>query len=481
MIQWVVRVPEAPVFSGDSGMSKTYRPWNPDQNWLVPPSPRDWVSEGDLTYFLLDVVQTLDLSPILRKYEAEGRGYPPFHSRMMVALLLYAYCRGVFSSRRIMQACEERVTFRVIVGEDIPDFRTISDSRKLHLKELEGLFVQGLRLCAGAGLVKVGLVSLDGTKVKANASRHKAMSYEYMQKEEQRLQGEIAELLSQAESTDAAEDDLHGREMRGDELPAELARRESRLARIQEAKKALEEQAQAAARIEEARRQAEDDARRAAGETPRARKPVDPTPDPKAQRNFTDPESKIMKVSNKGFDQCGNAQAVCNEEQIIVAADVTDQANDKRQVQPMVAQAQENLAEVGVEEKIGAFDADTGYYSEENVSHLEGEQIDPYIATERLKHHEKASCASDHDGPPAENLTPKERMACKLRTKQGRETYAKRKGMIEPIFGQIKQGRGFRQFLLRGLEKMRGEWRLICLTHNLKKLFGSGRWAGAGG
>jgi len=462
-------------------MSKTYRPWNPDQNWLLPPSARDWVPEGDLTYFLLDVVQSLDLSAILRKYELEGRGYPPFHPRMMLALLLYAYCRGVFSSRRIMQACEERVTFRVIVGEDIPDFRTISDFRKLHLKELAGLFVEGLRLCAEAGLVKVGLVSLDGTKMKANASRHKAMSYEYMQKEEERLQKEIAELLTQAESTDAAEDDLHGREARGDELPADpslrsrtwLARRESRRGKIQEAKKALEEQALAAAQAEEARRQAEDDARRAAGEIPRARKPVDPTPEPKAQRNFTDPESKIMKVSNKGFEQCGNAQAVCNGEQIIVAADVTDQANDKRQVQPMVTQAQENLAAAGVEEKIGALDADTGYYSEENVSHLEGEKIDPYIATERLKHHEKASCASDPDRPPAENLTPKERMARKLRTKHGRETYAQRKGMIEPIFGQIKQGRRFRQFLLRGLEKMRGEWRLICLTHNLLKLFGA--------
>ena len=462
-------------------MSKTYRAWNPDQNWLLPPSPRDWVPEGDLTYFLLDVVQTLDLSPILRKYEAEGRGYPPFHPRMMVALLLYAYCRGVFSSRRIMQACEERVTFRVIVGEDIPDFRTISDFRKLHLKELAGLFVEGLRLCAGAGLVKVGLVSLDGTKVKANASRHKAMSYEYMHKEEERLRKEMAELLAQAESTDAAEDDLHGREARGDELPAELARRETRLAKIQEAKRALEAQALAAAQAETARRQAEDDARRAVGETPRGRAPVDATPGPKAQRNFTDPESKIMKVSNKGFEQCGNAQIVCNEEQIIVAADVTDQANDKRQVKPMVSQAQENLAAAGVEEKIGALDADTGYYSEENVSHLEGEKIDPYIATERLKHHEKASCASDPDSPPADNLTPKERMARKLRTKHGRETYAQRKGMIEPIFGQIKQVRGFCQFLLRGLEKMRGEWRLICLTHNLRKLFRSGRWAVAVG
>ena len=453
-------------------MSKTYRPWNPDQDWLLPPSPREWLPEGDLVYFMLDVVKALDLSAITRRYEAEDRGFPPYHPRLMVTLLLYSYCMGVYSSRRIQKLCERDASYRVIVGNDVPNFRTISDFRKDHLPALQGLFVQVLRLCAEAGMVNVGLVSLDGTKVKANASRHKAMSYEYMQKEEERLQKEIAELLSKAESTDAAEDDLHGREARGDELPAELARRETRLAKIQEAKKALEEQALAASQVEEGRRQAKDDARRAAGETPRARAPIDPTPEPKAQRNFTDPESKIMKVSNKGFEQCGNAQAVCNEEQIIVAADVTDQANDKRQVQPMVSQAQENLAAAGVEEKIGALDADTGYYSEENVSHLEGEKIDPYIATERLKHHEKALC--DPDSPVPEDCTPKERMARKLRTKHGRETYAKRKGMIEPIFGQIKQVRGFRQFLLRGLEKMRGEWRLICLTHNLKKLFRKG-------
>jgi transposase len=414
-----------------------------------------------------------------RRYEEEDRGFPPFHPRMMVALLLYSYCLGTYSSRRIQKLCERDAAYRVIVGNDVPNFRTISDFRKDHLSALQGLFTQVLKLCREAGLVKIGLLSLDGTKVKANASRHKAMRYEYMQKEEHRLQEEIAGLLAQAESTDAAEDELHGREARGDELPAELGRRESRLAKIQEAKKALEKQALAVAQAEEARRQAENDARRAAGEAPRARAPVDAVPAPKAQRNFTDPESKIMKVSNKGFDQCGNAQAVANEEQIILAADVTDQANDKRQVQPMVSQAQDNLTQAGVEEKIGAPDADSGYYSEDNVSYLEGETIDPYIATERLKHHEKASCASD--GPLPENLTPKERMARKLRTKHGRETYAKRKGMIEPIFGQIKQARGFRQFLLRGLEKMRGEWRLICLTHNLNKLFGSGRWAVAEG
>ena len=279
-------------------MSKTYRPWNPDQDWLLPPSPREWLPEGDLVYFMLDVVRTLDLSEITRRYEQEDRGFPPYHPRLMVTLLLYAYCMGAYSSRRIQKLCERDAAYRVIVGNDVPNFRTISDFRKDHLPALQGLFVQVLMLCRQSGLVTVGLVSLDGTKVKANASRHKAMSYEYMQKEEERLQKEIAELLSKAESTDAAEDDLHGREARGDELPAELARRETRLAKIQEAKKALEEQALAAAQAEDARRQTEDDARRAAGETPRARAPVDPTPDPKAQRNFTDPESKIMKVSN---------------------------------------------------------------------------------------------------------------------------------------------------------------------------------------
>ncbi|MFV1968738.1 MAG: transposase, partial [Pirellulaceae bacterium] len=332
-----------------------------------------------------------------------------------------------------------------------------------------GLFVEVLKLCAAAGLVKVGLVSLDGAKVKANASRHKAMSYDYMQKEEARLHKEIAELLAKAKSADEAEDALHGPDKRGDELPAELARRETRLARIREAKKALETQALEAARSEEARRDTKDEQRRANGETPRKRKPVDTAPKPKAQYNFTDPESKIMKVSNKGFDQCGNAQAVANEAQIIIAADVTPQANDKRQVVPMVEQSQENLQAADVEEKIGAFDADTGYFSEENVAYLEDQEIDPHIATERLKHHEKIPLVPK--GRPPKDLTAKQRMARKLRTKKGRETYAKRKGMIEPIFGQIKQARGFRQFLLRGMDKMRGEWSLVCMTHNLLKLF----------
>ena len=452
-------------------MSKSYRPWNPDQTYLLPPSSRDWLPDGDLVYFMLDVVQTLGLSAITRKYEKEDRGAPPYHPRMMVTLLLYSYCVGVYSSRRIQKRCERDAAYRVIVGDDVPGFRTISDFRKLHLPELQGLFVEVLKLCAEAGLVKVGLVSLDGSKVKANASRHKAMSYEYMQKEEERLHKEIAELLAKAKSVDEAEDALHGPDKRGDELPAELSRRETRLARIQEAKKALETQALEAARAEEARRDAKDEQRLAAGETVRKRKPVDTAPKPKAQYNFTDPESKIMKVSNKGFDQCGNAQAVANGEQVIIAADVTPQANDKRQVVPMVEQSKKNLQAAGVDEKIGAFDADTGYFSEENVSYMEGERIDGHIATERLKHHEKIPLVPK--GRPPNDLTTKQRMARKLRTKRGRETYAKRKGMIEPIFGQIKQARGFRQFLPRGMDQMRGEWRLVCMTHNLLKLFGS--------
>src|SRR3990172_6652146 len=281
MIQWVARAAEARVVNGGSWMSKTYRPWNPDQDWRLPPSPREWLPEGDLVYFMLDVVKSLDLSAITRRYEAEDRGFPPYHPRLMVTLLLYAYCMGVYSSRRIQKLCERDAAYRVIVGDDVPNFRTISDFRKLHLSELQGLFVQVLQLCAQAGLVKVGLVSLDGSKVKANASRHKAMSYDYMQKQEERLQKESAELLSKAQSADEAEDARHGPDARGDELPEELARRESRLAKIQEAKQALEHAARTAAQAEEERRRAEEEARREVGESPRPRKLVDPTPDPK--------------------------------------------------------------------------------------------------------------------------------------------------------------------------------------------------------
>ena len=443
-------------------MSKTYREWVPDQTYMFPPSPRDWLPENDLVYFLIDTVATLDLTPIFTHYERELRGQPPFHPRMMVTLLLYCYATGTRSSRKIMRRCRTDVACRIIVGEDVPDFRTISDFRRIHLARVEGLFVDVLKLCALAGLTRVGTIALDGTKIKANASRHKAMSYDRMKEEEKRLKEEIAGLLAEAEATDAAEDDVHGRDRSGDELPDELKRRESRLAKILEAKALLEEQARAEAAEEAARRQAE-------GKGPPTKPPTEAVPEPKDQLNFTDPESRIMKVSNKGWDQCGNAQAVANEDQIILAADVTDQANDKRQAVPMVDQTLKNLETAGVEQPIGVAVIDSGYYSEANTSALEQRSVDPHIATERLKHNEEIPPVPR--GRIPKNLSAKQRMAQKLRTKKGRDVYAKRKGIIEPIFGQLKQVLGFRQFSMRGLATMRGEWRLMCTVHNLLKLW----------
>jgi transposase len=443
-------------------MTKTYRDWSTDQNYLFPPSPHDWLPEGDLVYFLLDTVATLDLTPIFAHYERELRGQPPFHPRMMVALLLYCYATGTRSSRKIMRRCHVDVACRVIVGEDVPDFRTISDFRKIHLARLETLFVEVLKLCALAGLARVGTIALDGTKVKANASRHKAMSYDRMKSEEIRLKEEIAKLLAEAAATDKAEDLEHGPDRHGDELPDELARRQGRLAKIQQAKKLLEERARTEAAGEAARRQAE-------GKSPPATLPAEAVPGPKDQINFTDPESRIMKASNKGWDQCGNAQAVTNEHQIILAADVTDQANDVRQTVPMADQARANLDAAGVTDAIKAALGDAGYYSETNAADLKQRGIEPYLATERLKHHEKIAAAPR--GRIPKDLSAKRRMARKLRTKVGRGMYAKRKGMIEPIFGQLKQVLGLRQFSMRGLASMRGEWRLMATVHNLLKLW----------
>ena len=447
-------------------MNKTYREWSPDQAYMFPPSPRDWLPEDDLVYFIVETVATLDLFPIFAHYERELRGQPPFHPRMMVALLLYCYATGTRSSRKIMRRCQTDVACRVIVGEDVPDFRTISDFRKTHLARLEGLFLQVLKLCAVAGLTRVGTIALDGTKIKANASRHKAMSYDRMKEEEKRLAEEIARLMAEAEATDAAEDQTHGQDHRGDELPDELKRRTDRLAKIQAAKAVLEERARIEAEEEATRREAE-------GKQPPAKPPAEAVPEPKAQINFTDPQSRIMKTSNKGWDQCGNAQAVANENQIILSADVTEQPNDKRQVVPMVDQALENLKAAGVKQAVGAAVMDTGYYSEANTKALEERALDPYIATERLKHNQEIPPVPR--GRIPKDYTAQQRMARKLRTVKGRASYAKRKGIIEPIFGQLKQVLGFRQFSLRGLASMRGEWRLICAVHNLLKLWRHGR------
>lgn len=444
-------------------MSRKFRNWTPDQDHLFPPSPRDWLPEGHLVYFLLDVCEQIDITPIVQDYDSDQGGKPPFHPCMMLVLLLYAYSVGVFSSRKIMARCETDVAFRVIVGDDVPDFRRIAEFRRRHLKHLEKLFIEILVLCREAGLLNVGRLALDGTKVKANASRHKAMSYDRMTSEEARLQQEIEELLKHAQASDESEDAELGVDLRGDELPEALKRREDRLEKIREAKTALEEQARQKAAAHAEKLQAE-------GRTGRT-DPQDALPKPKDQRNFTDPESKIMKTSNKGFDQCGNAQAVANEAQIIISADVTDQANDSRQVEPMVDQALENMKSAGVTSKVNVFTADAGYFSEENMNYL-GQQAqieEAYVATGRTKHHEQVPAAPK--GRPPKNLSPKERMARKLRTKKGKQEYSRRKAIVEPPFGQIKHCRGFRQFMMRGLEQMKGEWRLVCLTHNLLKLF----------
>ena len=450
---------------------KTYRAWRPDQAWLLPPSPRDWLPEGHLVYFLMDAVRELDISAITAHYERELRGFPPFHPRMMLTLLIFNYATGTRSSRKIMTRCEQDVACRVIVGEDLPEFHAISEFRRRHLAAFEQLFVEVLKLASASGLLKVGRLALDGTKIKANASRHglvsnRAMSYDRMQTEEARLQQEIGELLAQAESEDQAEDAQHGTNRRGNELPDELQRRESRLKKIREATAALEEEARAKAAAEH---EAKNAARAAEGQEPQSINLDEIKPEPKAQRNFTDPDSKIVKASNKGWDPCGNAQVLVDESQLIIAADVMPQANDVRQVAPLLEQMEANFQAAEITQRPKDFVADAGYYSDDNTQCVRSHDMVPYIPTQRLKHHEELPPVPR--GRIPRSLTPKQRMARTLRTKNGRATYKKRKGQVEPVFGQIKQAGGFRQFALRGIAKMQAEWQLVCLTHNLLKLW----------
>ncbi len=436
-------------------MGKSYRPYLPDQEFLLPPSLRDWLPENHLVYFVSDVIDNLNLSAMDVVYGDEQRGQPPYDPRMMTKVLVYGYCVGVFSSRRIQQRLTEDIAFRVLAAGNAPNFRTMSDFRKIHLATLEGLFEQVLKIALEAGAMKLGRVALDGTKVKANASKHKAMamSYDRMKEKERQIRAEVRELLAQAEAADAEEDALYGADQRGDELPEELQRRETRLQKIREAKRALEERA---------RQTAEKDGK-PAGEVKQVK------PAAKDQYNFTDPESRIMMGSD-GLVQGYNAQAAVEPAlQLIVGQSVTPAANDKQQIEPMV-QVIEQQSGQRPDELL----ADSGYCSEKNLEHLEtadasGHKIDGYIATGKQKHGEhRQPCPR---GPLPQHATRVERMKRKLQTKAGRAVYAARKTMVEPVFGQIKQARGFRQFLLRGLVKVRGEWALVCLTHNILKLY----------
>jgi transposase len=467
---------------------KNYRRWNADQNCQRAVSPREALPEDDLVFFVIDLIRQMDLTPFHQYYAGELRGQPPFDVTMMVTLLVYAYSVGVCSSRKIAAACERNLAFRAIVGDDPPDFRTISDFRKIHLEAFRHLFLEVLRLAGRLGMVKLGNLSTDGTKLGANASRHKAMSYGYMTKEIDRLEAEIDQLLKQAEELDAEQDAALG-SRRGDELPEELKRREQRLAKIREAKARLEAETRAKADEEQRRRDEEQAKREAAGEQRRGNKPspVDPNPEEKAQTNFTDPEAKIMKQSNKGFDYSYNAQAVVDgTEQVIVAAEVTGAANDKQQAVPMAQAALENLNAAAIERPDGTDGkpapipntADSGYFGEKAVERVEKIGMDPHFAVGRQKHHEAP--APVPTTAPSPEASVKERMQHKLRSATGRALYAARKHIVEPVFGQIKSARGIRTFLLRGLERVSAEWQLICLTHNLLKIWRRSNRGGVG-
>jgi transposase len=433
-------------------MPKGYRTYLPEQELLLPPSLREWLPEQHLVYFVSDVVDQLDLSAVYAVYEKEKRGQPPYDPRLMTKLLVYGYCTGVFSSRRIQKRLQEDIPFKVLAAGNEPDFRTISDFRKIHIATLQNLFEQVLAMALECGAIKLGRVSLDGTKLKANASKHKAMSYARMQEKQKQLKEEVKQLLDQAAAADEQEDRQYGNK-RGDELPEELRRRETRLAKIKQAKKVVEQRARDKAAEEG----------KSAAEAKRAK------PEDTDQYNFTDPESRIMKSSD-GFVQGYNAQAAVEPTLLlIVGQSVTEAANDKKQLTPMV-----ELIEQQSGQRPDAILADNGYCSEENLAHLEStdqpeRKIEGFIATGKQKHGEHRLPAKR--GPLPKGATKVDRMKRKLQTKVGKAIYAARKCVVEPVFGQIKQARGFRQFLLRGKKKVKGEWALLCLTHNVLRLY----------
>lgn len=484
---------------------KSYKPWRPTDTYLLPPSPKDWLPEEHLVYFLLDLFPELDLSAIESALQGKDhRGTRPYPPAMMVLLLLYGYCVGVFSSRKLEKATYEDVAFLVLAGGHHPDHTRISEFRRVHLDALRELFLQVLKLCQKAGLVKLGHVAFDGTKMPGNASKHKAMSYKRMLEEELRLKNEIEVLLTSAEETDAADDARFGEGVRGDELPEELRRRKTRLARIQEAKAELEEEAKQARALalreqaERARERSEthdDPTERKRAATVAKRKDaeakemlgddddnppsfttseglamhrpkakVDGTPDDKAQRNFTDPESRIMERGGaflQGYNcQCG----VDEEHQIIISQAVSNQPPDNGNLPVLMSQAVDNCGQAP-----DVVSADAGYWMPGVIKAATDLGIDLHVSTARRKH----GAAQDPvpDGPPADDADERERMRHKLRTEEGREIYARRKVIVEPVFGQVKEAQGFRHFLLRGLEKVSGEWSLVCTSHNLLKLF----------
>lgn len=435
------------------GMAGMFRPYAPDQQFLLPPSPQDWLPDGHLAYFIADTVDHLDLSSIIdsETYRVSGSGNPPYHPAMMLKLLIYAYCSGVFASRRIAKRIHEDIAFRVLAAGHFPGFRSIGRFRKDHIEAFQDLFVQVVQIAKETGLVKMGQVSIDGSKIKANASKHKAMSYARMQEVLKKLRKEIESLTKAAADADELDDKEFGEHFDGNDIPGELARRKDRLKAIQKAKRELE----ARKREEAANQKAEAKAREEQGKAPTNGKKKSGTPKPKDQINFTDSESRIMKSGN-GFEQSFNVQiAVDDAEQVLVAAEVTQESSDVQQLLPVLDAASKN---VGSDPDSAL--ADAGYLSEENLEGLEDRAVEGFLAIGRKTKNRKIS-----DDRP---LT--QQMQKKLKTKRGAKQYAKRKHKVEAPFGWIKRCMGFRSFSLRGVANVRGEFALVCLAMNLRRL-----------
>ena len=451
-------------------MAYNFLPCDRNQVYLLPPSLADWLPQEHLAWFVLDAVEQINLKQFYKKYRTDGVGNSAFNPSMMVGLLIYSYCTGERSSRQIEKYCQTDVAYKVITANQYPDHSTISRFRKDNESHLKKMFLEILRLCAEAGLIKLGKVSLDGTKVKANASLEANRTLKH-------LEQEIDRMLSEAAAKDAEEDKAFGTDKRGDEMPEDLRDRNSRINRLKACKERLEQEKAQAQKAQQDRIDLRKANEESTGKKPRGRKPSSPEDvvNKDAKANVTDPDSRIMKT-RKGFVQGLNGQAVVTEEQIIVAEDVTQQENDKHQLHPMLEQTESNRKAVGIEEETGVALADAGYCSDDNFTKTPAGNVELLIATQKDYKQRKAA---QEQPPPAEpipdGLSPTELMERKLLTERGRQLYKLRGQTIEPVFGQIKDVRGFDRFMRRGIEACRSEWSLICATHNLLKLWRSGK------
>jgi transposase len=451
-------------------MGYNFKPCDRNQTYLLPPALSDWLPQGHLAWFVLDAIEQIDLTAFYKKYRTDGIGNSAFNPSMMVALLMYAYCTGERSSRRIERFCQTDVGYKVITANQSPDHSTISRFRKDNESNLKKLFLEVLRLCGEAGLVKLGKVALDGTKIKANASLAANRTLEHLERE-------VEKMLAEADATDAEEEKLYGKNRRGDELPEDLQDRTSRLERLKACKERLEREKATAKQAQQDKIDERKAKEQSTGKKSRGRKPKSPDQavNKEAKANVTDPDSRIMKT-RKGYVQGLNGQAVTTQQQIIVAEDVTQEENDKQQLHPMLDQTESNRQAVGIKEKTGVGLADAGYCSDENFRKTPAGDVELLVAVQ--KDYKQRKTMAEHpppEEPIPDGLSPTELMERKLLTERGRELYKLRGQTVEPVFGQIKDARGIDKFMRRGLEACRSEWSLICTTHNLLKLWRSGK------